>query len=171
MCYKADTGDKASVRLSGRPAIAFPMANERTYGHLDQEPLCNKDDESILETLADWLSKESTAFGKPKDGKKKCVDSRVVQVVQPLFQHMALFKKVRFAIFSIRSQLTLSSLLNLYTCYIESRVLTPAEFTAPPRAHVSFRFKFWMEHQRFLTLQTQRYKRIWLLGRSLISLN
>ncbi len=85
MCYKADTGDKASVRLSGRPAIAFPMANERTYGHLDQEPLCNKDDESILETLADWLSKESTAFGKPKDGKKKCVDSRVVQVVQPLF--------------------------------------------------------------------------------------
>lgn len=39
-------------------------------------------------------------------------------------------------------QLTLSSLLNLDSCYIESRALTRAEFTAPPPAHALFRSEF-----------------------------
>lgn len=80
------------------------MANTATHNHLDQEPLSSKDNEKNLETLAEWLSEDSTDFGKPSDGKKKCVDSQLVQMVQPLFQDMAFVRNVRFPIFEIGSR-------------------------------------------------------------------
>lgn len=79
------------------------MANTATHSHLDQEPLGSKEDEINLGNLAKWLSNESTDFGEPSDGKKKCVDLQLVQMLQPLFQHLDFVRNVRFPIFGLNS--------------------------------------------------------------------
>lgn len=72
------------------------MANTATQNHLDQERLSGVVEEKNFEILAEWLSKESTGFGQPSDGKKKCVDSQLVQMLQPLFQNLEFVRNVRF---------------------------------------------------------------------------
>lgn len=82
-------------------SLRFQMANTATQNHLDQERLSSVVEEKNFETLAEWLSKESTGFGQPSEGKKKCVDSQLVQMLQPLFQNLEFVRNVRFAKFGL----------------------------------------------------------------------
>ncbi len=82
------------------------MANTATRDHLHQDTLRSKEDTEDLkdlENLAKWLAKESTKFREPSDGKRKCVDSQLVQMLQPLFQHLEFVRNVRSTTFDLNS--------------------------------------------------------------------